>query len=89
MSIYDIPGIVAIAYPLAAAPLNIQAGFKVAGVQPYNRDVFLDTEFAPSYVTDRPIQNPALPGPSTNSALPGPSTNLSDPSTNYALQCYC
>ncbi len=87
MSIYDIPGIVAIAYPLAAAPLNIQAGFKGAGVKPYNRDVFLDTEFAPSYVTDRPIQNPALPGP--NSALPGPSTNLSDPSTNYALQCYC
>ncbi len=85
MSIYDIPGIVAIAYPPAEMPLNIQAGFRVAGVQPYNRDVFLDTEFAPSYVTDRPIQNPALPGPSTNSALPGPSTNLSDPSTNSAL----
>ncbi|KAI7796638.1 hypothetical protein IRJ41_003050 [Triplophysa rosa] len=85
ISIYDIPGIVAIAYPLAATPLNIQAGFRVAGVQPYNRDVFLETEFAPSYVTDRPIQNPALPGPSTNSALPGPSTNLSDPSTNSAL----
>ncbi len=85
MSIYDIPGIAAIAYPLAATPLNIQAGFRVAGVQPYNRDVFLDTEFAPSYVTDRPIQNPVLPGPSTNSALPGPSTKLSDPSTNSAL----
>ncbi len=85
MSIYDIPGIVAIAYPPAEMPLNIQAGFRVAGVQPYNRDVFLDTELAPSYVTDRPIQNPALPGPSTNSALPGPSTNLSDPSINSAL----
>ncbi len=38
MSIYDIPGIVAIAYPPAEMPLNIQAGFRVAGVQPYNRD---------------------------------------------------
>ncbi|KAK9953684.1 hypothetical protein ABG768_017661 [Culter alburnus] len=77
MSIYDIPGIVAIAYPIAATPLNIQAGFRVAGVQPYDRDVFLETEFAPSYVTDRPIQNPALPGPRTNSAL------LSMPSYAY------
>uniref|UniRef100_A0A672R036 DDE-1 domain-containing protein n=1 Tax=Sinocyclocheilus grahami TaxID=75366 RepID=A0A672R036_SINGR len=96
MSIYDIPEIVAVAYPLAATPLNIQAGFRVAGFQPYNRDVFLETEFAPSYVTDRPIQNPALPGPSTNSAPPGPSTNsappgpstnsdLPGPSTNSAL----
>ncbi len=86
MSIYDIPGIVTIAYPLAATPLNIQAGFKVVGVKPYNRDVFPDTEFAPSYVTDRPIQKPALPGPSTNSALPGSSTNsaLPGPSTNSA-----
>ncbi|RXN32660.1 tigger transposable element-derived 6-like protein [Labeo rohita] len=96
MSIYDIPGIVAVAYPLAATPLNIQAGFRVAGIQPYNRNVSLETEFAPSYVTDRPIPDPALPGPSTNSALPGPSTTsalpgpsitsaLPGPSTNSAL----
>ncbi|KAL0166873.1 hypothetical protein M9458_038717, partial [Cirrhinus mrigala] len=87
MSIYDIPGIVAIAYPLAATPLNIQAGFRVAGIQPYNRNVFLETEFAPSYVTDRPIPDSALPGPSTNSALPGPSTTsaLPGPSITSAL----
>ncbi|CAI5650280.1 unnamed protein product [Oreochromis niloticus] len=87
MSIYDIPGIVAIAYPLAATPLNIQAGFRVAGIQPYNRNVFLEAKFAPSYVTDRPIPDPALPGPSTNSDLPGPSTTsaLPGPSTNTAL----
>lgn len=70
MSIYDIPGIVVFAYPLAATPLNIQTGFREAGVQPYNRDPFLETEFASSYVTDQPIQNPSLPGSSTNSALP-------------------
>ncbi|KAJ8395927.1 hypothetical protein AAFF_G00026350, partial [Aldrovandia affinis] len=92
MTIYDIPGIVAIAYPVAATPLNIQAGFRVAGVQPYNRDIFLETEFARSYVTDRPAPsgpstNPALPGTSTNPALPGTSTNPALPgtSTNPAL----
>ncbi|MGL5757251.1 hypothetical protein, partial [Plesiomonas sp.] len=58
MSIYDIPGIVAIAYPLAATPTNIQSGFRVAGIYPFNRDVFEDYEFAPSFVTDRPLAPP-------------------------------
>lgn len=44
-NIYDIPRIVPISYPLAATLLNIQASF-----QPYNKDVFLETEFSPSYV---------------------------------------
>uniref|UniRef100_A0AAZ1Y0S8 Uncharacterized protein n=1 Tax=Oreochromis aureus TaxID=47969 RepID=A0AAZ1Y0S8_OREAU len=50
-------------------------------------NVFLEAEFAPSYVTDRPIPDPALPGPSTNSDLPGPSTTsaLPGPSTTSAL----
>uniref|UniRef100_A0A3Q2VJV2 Uncharacterized protein n=1 Tax=Haplochromis burtoni TaxID=8153 RepID=A0A3Q2VJV2_HAPBU len=50
-------------------------------------NVFLEAEFAPSYVTDHPIPDPALPGPSTTSALPGPSTTsaLPGPSTTSAL----
>ena len=32
---------------------NITSGFAVAGISPYNRDVFSDADFAPSYVTDR------------------------------------
>ncbi|KAK0132274.1 hypothetical protein N1851_032903 [Merluccius polli] len=81
---------------LAATPLNIQAGFRV---QPYNRDVFLETEFAPSNVSDRPFQDTALPGPSTNPELPSPSANLalpgcsnpvlSGPRTNQALPGPC
>lgn len=51
LNIYNIPGIVATAYPLAATPLNIQAGFQVTGIQPDNRDVFLEREFALSYVS--------------------------------------
>lgn len=87
LTIYDIPGIVEIAYPLAATPLNIKTGFWVTGVQPYNRDMFLETEFAPSYVSDRPYHNPALPRPSTNSAVPGSKTDASfpGPSTNPAI----
>uniref|UniRef100_A0A667X0N9 Uncharacterized protein n=1 Tax=Myripristis murdjan TaxID=586833 RepID=A0A667X0N9_9TELE len=63
------------------------AGFRVTGVQPYNRDVFLETEFAPSYVSDRLYQNPALPNPSTNPAVPGSETDPSfpGPSTNPAI----
>ena len=62
MTIYDIPGIVALAYPLAASPVNIQAGFRVTGIHPFNRDVFEESDFLPSFVTDRPVPiQPALP----------------------------
>ncbi|ROL23530.1 Pogo transposable element with KRAB domain [Anabarilius grahami] len=81
MSIYDVPGIVATAYPLAATPNNIQSGFRVTGISPYNRDVFPEDAFAPSYVTDRPnpvptanlVAVPDEPHPATDNAVPGPS----------------
>lgn len=38
MSIYNIPGIVGKSYPLAANPVNITAGFRQAGIVPFNRD---------------------------------------------------
>ncbi|XP_071945228.1 uncharacterized protein [Antedon mediterranea] len=63
MTIYEIPGIVATAYPLAATPNNIQAGFKATGVFPYNRDIFPESAFAPSYVTDRPMPEINAPVP--------------------------
>lgn len=55
MTIYDIPSVVSVAYPLAFTPKNIQSGFRVSGVFPYNRDIFTDDEFLASSVTDRPI----------------------------------
>lgn len=81
MSIYDVPGIVATAYPLAATPNNIKSGFRVTGISPYNRDVFPEEAFSPSYVTDRPNPVPtanlvAVPDelhPATDNAVPGPS----------------
>lgn len=54
MTIYDTPGIVAYAYPLAFTPKNIQSGFRVSGIFPYNRNIFSDDEFLASSVTDRP-----------------------------------
>ncbi|KAJ8949417.1 hypothetical protein NQ318_007517 [Aromia moschata] len=53
ITIYDIPKIVTTALPLAATPSNIIKGFTRTGIYPFNRDVFDDADFAPSYVTDR------------------------------------
>ncbi|XP_026762195.2 uncharacterized protein LOC131843013 [Achroia grisella] len=68
MSIYDIPGIVRTALPLALTPNNISKGFQKAGVYPFNREVFDESDFAPSFVTDRP--NPNNP---TTSSVPNES----------------
>lgn len=57
MTIYDIPGIVTTAMPLAMTPSNIQAGFRNTGIYPYNRSLFQEIDFAPSFVTDRPNPN--------------------------------
>ncbi|KAB0802688.1 hypothetical protein PPYR_04874 [Photinus pyralis] len=57
MSIYDIPGLVRDALPLATTPKNIQSGFRVSGIWPLNRLIFTDDEFLTSAVTDRPNPN--------------------------------
>lgn len=57
MTIYDIPGIIRTATPLAFTQDNIQAGFSKTGIYPYNRNTFREIDFAPSFVTDRPNPN--------------------------------
>lgn len=71
LTIYDIPGIVKEAFPLAMTQANIQSGFRVSGIFPFNRNVFGDEEFLPSSVTDRP--NPEIP--ETDEDVPQPSTS--------------
>ena len=55
MTMLDIPEIAKQALPLATTPANIQKGFQVAGIFPFNDNVFADDEFLPSYTTDRPM----------------------------------
>lgn len=80
MTIYDIPQIVNRAFPLAATPNNITAGFRVTGIWPFNVDVFGEQDFMPGYATD-------LPPPDSENAtelpLPGKQniTYLSPPAT--------
>lgn len=40
MTIYDIPGILTTAIPLALTQSNIQAGFRTTGIVPFNRHLF-------------------------------------------------
>lgn len=57
MTIYDIPGVVKESLLLALNPANITNGFRASGIWPLNVDIFQDSDFAPSYVTDRPDPN--------------------------------
>jgi hypothetical protein len=53
-SIYAIPGIASKSYPLAANPINITAGFRQAGIVPFDRKGFNSkADYDPGFVTDR------------------------------------
>ncbi|CAE1240094.1 unnamed protein product [Acanthosepion pharaonis] len=86
VTIYDIPTIVSEAQLCAMLQRNIKAGFAATGIYPYNKDIFMDADFASAAVTDR--QNPEanadaadldpIPGPSSgavgSSPIPRPSS---------------
>ena len=58
VTIYDIPRFAAEAHNKAFTPENINSGFSCTGIFPYNDEVFPETEFAASNVTDRPTPEP-------------------------------
>lgn len=82
MTIYDIPSILARAAPLALTPVNIMAGFKVSGIFPLNPEIFTDSDFMPSYFTDRPA--PAVPNLETTNN-PEQTSNFPEQSTVHSL----
>ncbi|GAA6106498.1 histone-lysine N-methyltransferase PRDM9-like isoform X1 [Tachysurus ichikawai] len=83
MSIYDLPGIVKSALPHAASPGNIQARFACTGIWRFNRNIFTDSDFAPSLVTDHPMPavTPEVPSSSTT-----PSPNVATVASSMPLR---
>ncbi|XP_029900330.1 uncharacterized protein LOC115354206 [Myripristis murdjan] len=83
-TIYDLPGIVAMAWPQAVTPVNVTSGFRCTGIWPFNPDVFDDDDFAPASVTDRPEPS-ELEGRSSGQSILGsesaaPDSSPSEPS---------
>ena len=71
MSIYEIADMVGRAFPKAMTPTNIQSGFRVSPIFPFDRDIFSDEEFMPSNVTDRPMEiTETLSTPSSSNQPP-------------------
>ena len=54
MTIFDLPGILRKTWPQSSVSGKIIKGFQVTGIYPFNRNIFTDVEYAPSFVTDRP-----------------------------------
>ena len=52
VTIYDVPSLVAEAQLHSLTIRNIQNGFRVSGIRPYNRNFFTDEDFAPVEVTN-------------------------------------
>ena len=52
MTIYNIISTVLEPYTYTFSPSNMQKGFQVAGMQPFNPEIFEDDEYLPSSVTD-------------------------------------
>lgn len=84
LTIYNVAECFGTAFPLAFTPSNIQNGFKVAGIWPFNDNIFGEDEFLSSYVTDRPyeVADPDahisldMADTQQNIALPGPSQSV-------------
>ncbi|KAK6166826.1 hypothetical protein SNE40_023441 [Patella caerulea] len=58
IGIYDIASILCEPWKLSMTMTNICSGFRKSGIYPYNCDIFSDSEYMPSDVTDRQ-QEPA------------------------------
>lgn len=53
--IYDVAGLIGSAYKKSFTKENIEKGFEVTGIFPFQRNIFSDDEFLSSFVTDREL----------------------------------
>ena len=83
ITIYSIAPLLGNAFPRAMSPTSITSGFRKTGIWPYDRNVFPDSEFLGSFVTDRPAESTAQPDPLTESA--GQTDMLAESSTHKDL----
>lgn len=56
----DVASIFNPAYLKGASPMNAINGFRVAGIWPFNRNLFQDCDFAPASVTDNPQESQSV-----------------------------
>lgn len=80
VTIYDVSQIAGIAYEHAFSIKNIVSGFKSTGIVPLNSNIFDDTDFIASSVTDRPLggNNVELPRVETAESLSHVTSNLNN-----------
>jgi len=91
MQALDIPAVCAKAFKLAMTPANIQSGFEVTGIYPFNRHRISDDEFLPSAVTDRvqpdaAAEQTAEPSSSVSVTMDSEQPEPSRPSEDSATQ---
>lgn len=68
VSIYEVGELVGVAFLKAMTPTNITNAFRKCGIFPFDRNVFVEEDFMPSLVTDRPcpVQEQISDLPSTS-----------------------
>ena len=79
VTIYDIPSLVGEAQLHSLPIRNIQNGFCVSSIHPYNRNVFTDEDFAPAEVTNCPDMGIVDCASDINDQLDSRIQNISDP----------
>lgn len=76
IAMHEIAAILGKAYDKAFTAENIKSGFSQCGIYPFNRNIFSETDFDSSFVTDRPLvplqptqQSETSPEPATHQPI--------------------
>jgi len=85
LGIYDVPCLVAKAYPKDMTPENNTAGFNATGIFPYDRNIFPPDAFLPAQVTDRPDPT-VTQQPGSSPPVPAPETGTCAPETSSTVE---